>query len=299
LTQLEALGPGLAQLVSTGVIGGYDHAANYLPSAARQMARQQRLPDDATLRAALQNALTGTPFRPDVFEPFLADVAQARQLQALTVQALLDTPLAGSFELLLNTGVNTTTALVTFAGVNDPQALTDFAGAQGTGAVLLDLKAASESLVARQRTRLLWSLAVAAILLAGVVTFALRRRDRVVRVLTPMVLTTLILLAILHGTGIPMTLFHLIALILAAGLGLDYALFFERAADDPREQRRSLHAVLVCSLSTLTVFALLALSTLPVLRAIGLTVAMGVISNFVLALVLLIKPASGSATAYG
>ena len=43
-----------------------------------------------------------------------------------------------------------------------------------------------------------------------------------------------------------MTLFHLIALILAAGLGLDYALFFEHAAEDPHEQRRTLHAVLVC-----------------------------------------------------
>jgi predicted exporter len=47
-----------------------------------------------------------------------------------------------------------------------------------------------------------------------------------------------------------------------------------------------LHAVLVCSLSTLLVFALLATSSLPVLRAIGLPVAIGVVSNFVLALLL-------------
>jgi len=106
------------------------------------------------------------------------------------------------------------------------------------------------------------------------------------RVLAPMALTTLILLATLHACGIAMNLFHLIALILAAGLGLDYALFFEHAADDPHEQRRTLHAVLVCSLSTLMVFALLATSSLPVLRAIGLTVTLGVISNFVLALLL-------------
>jgi len=78
----------------------------------------------------------------------------------------------------------------------------------------------------------------------------------------------------------------LISLILAAGLGLDYALFFERAADDPAEQRRTLHAILVCSLSTLLVFALLATSSLPVLRAIGLPVAIGVVANFVLALLL-------------
>jgi predicted exporter len=78
----------------------------------------------------------------------------------------------------------------------------------------------------------------------------------------------------------------LIALILAAGLGLDYALFFEHAADDRAEQRRTFHALLVCSASTLLVFALLAASTLPVLRAIGLTVSLGVVSNFLLALLL-------------
>ena len=99
-----------------------------------------------------------------------------------------------------------------------------------------------------------------------------------------MALTTLIVLALLRGAGVPLTLFHLIALILAAGLGLDYALFFEHAADDPREQRRALHAILVCALATLVVFALLATSTLPVLRAIGITVTLGVVSNFVLAL---------------
>lgn len=63
-------------------------------------------------------------------------------------------------------------------------------------------------------------------------------------------------------------------------------MFFEHAADEPSEQRRTLHAVLVCSESTLMGFALLAISDSPVLRAIGLPVTIDVISNFVLALLL-------------
>ena len=110
------------------------------------------------------------------------------------------------------------------------------------------------------------------------------------RVLAPMALTTLVIVALFHATGVSLSLFHLIALVLAAGLGLDYALFFEHAAEDPAEQRRTLHAVIVCSLSTLLVFALLGLSTLPVLRAIGITVAVGVVCNFVLALLLTRPP---------
>ena len=89
---------------------------------------------------------------------------------------------------------------------------------------LLDTKDASETLVANQRVKILWSLAVAAVLLAGVVAFSLRSASRVYRVLAPMALTTLLIIGVLQASGVSMTLFHLIALILAAGLGLDYAL---------------------------------------------------------------------------
>jgi predicted exporter len=174
---------------------------------------------------------------------------------------------------------------VTLTGLRDPAALQRLAGAS-EGVTLLDLKQASEDLVAHQRERILWCLAGAALLLVLVVVVALRDAGRVRRVLAPMALTTLLILGILHSSGVTLNLFHLIALVLAAGLGLDYALFFEHAADDPAEQRRTLHAVLVCSLSTLLVFALLAFSTLPVLRSIGVTVALGVIGNFFLALLL-------------
>lgn len=286
LVRLQQLDPQLQKLTGSGAIAGYNHAARYLPSHDLQMARQQKLPDPTVLRDALARALVDTPFRADVFEPFLRDVERARHLAPLSIDTLRKSPLGAGLEALLTRHDKEVTALVTLTGVNDVAALRQLAGRATPKAVLLDLKAASESLVAEQRTRLLWSLGVAAILLIGVIALALRQRQRVLRVLTPMALTTLILVAVLHGAGIPMTLFHLIALILAAGLGLDYALFFEHAANDPHDQRRTLHAVLVCALSTFMVFCLLAFSTLPVLRAIGLTVTLGVISNFVLALLL-------------
>ena len=177
--------------------------------------------------------------------------------------------------------------------MNDVAAVQAFAAKAGDNVRLLDIKDASEQLVAAQRTRILWTLAAAAVLLVAVIAIALRSRSRVYRVLAPMALTTVLVLAVLRATGVSLNLFHLIALVLAAGLGLDYALFFEHASADRAEQRRTLHAVLVCSLSTLMVFALLGLSDVPVLRAIGLTVTLGVIFNFVFAL-LLTRPPTGS-----
>jgi predicted exporter/predicted hotdog family 3-hydroxylacyl-ACP dehydratase len=291
LTRLETLDASLIQLIEDGAISGYDHAARYVPSTQTQRRRQQRLPDGASLRAALQAALTGSPFRAEAFAPFLRDVELARTLPPLMIDELRDTPLHARLDMLLNEHDQRTTALVTFSGVASPDALRRLAA--GAGATMLDLKAASESLVAEQRGRMLWSLAAAAVLLIAVVSFALRDRGRVARVIAPMALTTVIILAVLQAAGVALTLFHLIALILAAGLGLDYALFFEHGADDPFEQRRTLHAILVCSMSTLMVFALLATSGLPVLRAIGATVSIGVVSNFVLALLMTQKRPTG------
>jgi len=285
----ERLLPVLQRLRRDGVLDGFDLAARYLPAAATQRARQARLPDDVSLRHALQAALADTPFRDDVFAPFLDDVAAARALPPLGPDDLAGTPLELAVGGLLLRAPDQATALVSLSGLHDPQALE--AALAPHGAQLLDLKQASESLVAQWRSRLLGALALAALLLAGVVWLALRARQRVLRVLVPMALATVLIVAVLRACGVELNLFHLVSLILAAGLGLDYALFFEHAGDDRDAQLRTLHAVIVCSLTTLLVFSLLALSSIPVLRAIGSTVAMGVAFNFVLALLVARAPA--------
>ncbi|MCC4593729.1 hypothetical protein LL974_21580, partial [Xanthomonas campestris pv. cannae] len=231
-----------------------------------------------------------TPFRADAFAPFLADLQAARSAPLLTARDLHGTPLATPVGGLLLERPDRTTALVSLTGLRDPAQLAR--AVQGSGAQLLDLKDASESLVAAYRGRVLAALGVAAVLLALTVAIALRTPRRIVRVLLPMALTTLLILAILRGCGVELNLFHLIALILAAGLGLDYALFFDHAGDDRADQLRTLHALIVCSLMTLLVFALLAASSIPVLRAIGSTVALGVLFNFVLALLISRETAS-------
>ena len=289
----ERLRPRLDALVHDHAIAGYDLAARYLPSAATQRARQARLPDTASLRSMLAEAVAQTPFRPDAFTDFVHDVAIAKAAPPLAPGDLQGTPLATSVSGLLLQRPGRATALVSLTGLRDPAAVASIAAANG--AKLLDLKQASESLVVEYRQRVLFALAIAAVLLVLTVWLALRQPRRVLRVLAPMALTTLLILAVLRGCGVELTLFHLVALILAAGLGLDYGLFFDHAGDSREEQLRTLHAVIVCSLTTLLVFALLALSSIPVLRAIGSTVAIGVFGNFVLALLITRQPAVADA----
>jgi len=285
LANLEGLDAELTR-ATRGVIGSFEHAAQYLPSAALQRKRQAALPDAASLQAMLAHAAAQSPFEDGLFEPFVRDVERAKTLPPLTRADLRDTPLAlrlGS-ELFARDG--RWYALISLYDVHDPAAVSALANAHPGVVTFLDLKAASEQLVAAQRAHIILCLEIATVLLCIVIALALRKVSRVLRVLAPMILTTLVILAVLRACDVSLNLFHLVSLVLAAGLGLDYALFFEHASPEPGEQQRTLHALLVCSATTLWVFALLALSTVPILQAIGVTVSLGVVSNFFLALLL-------------
>jgi predicted exporter len=259
--------------------------SRWLPSLATQRARQAKLPDRAMLESALAVAQRDLPFQPGLFAPFVDDVETARSLPPLTPQAFGSSPLGARLKSMLAQRDGHSVALATLSGVHDADKLgaaTAAFGKSGDRAELLDLKAASESLVASYRERIGTALLAALLLLTAAVAIAFRDLRRAWHVIAPMSLATLLALAVLRAGGVSLSLFHLVALTLAAGLGLHYALFFERRTGDMAEERRTLHATLVCIGSAVLVFGLLATSTLPVLRAIGLTVALGVGFHFCL-----------------
>ncbi len=269
-----------------GVVDDVELPSRYLPSLATQQARQAKLPDRATLEAALGAAQNDLPFQSRLFVPFVDDVEKARALPLLTPQSFSASPLGSRLQSMLTQRDGRSVALATLSGVHDAARLTTAIAALGDAAgrvSLLDLKGASESLVASYRERISQALIIALVLLAAAVAIAFRDVRRAWHVIAPMSLATLLALAVLRASGVSLSLFHLVALTLAAGLGLHYALFFERRSDDAAEERRTLHATLICVGSALLVFGLLATSSTPVLRAIGLTVALGVAFHFGLA----------------
>ncbi|HEX7370880.1 MAG TPA: xanthomonadin transporter [Rhodanobacteraceae bacterium] len=282
----ERVAPKMNALVARHALDGFELPSRYLPSAATQRARQAKLPDAAALQTALHTAMQGLPFRAGVFAPFVADVEAARKLPPLTPSRFEQSPLGARLESMLVQQGGGWVGLGTLSGVNDPAAFASLSTTTHGAVHLLDLKASTESLVIAYRHRILVALGIAAILLCIAVTLALRSVRRALHVLGPMTLATLLVLVVLRATGIPLSLFHLVSLTLAAGLGLHYALFFERRTGDEREDLRTLHATLVCVASALLVFGVLALSSVPVLRAIGLTVALGVAFHFTLSVLM-------------
>jgi predicted exporter len=281
----ERIDPQVDKWKTQGLVDDVELPSRYLPSLATQRARQARLPERAALEAALAQAQRDLPFQADLFAPFVDDVGKARAMPLLTPQAYSTSPLGGRLQSMLTRREGRSVALATLSNVHDAAALAAKAaalGGDGARVSLLDLKGAAESLVASYRERIGQALLAALVLLTLAVAIAFRDLRRAWHVIAPMSLATLLVLAVLRAGGVSLSLFHLIALTLAAGLGLHYALFFERTTGDAAEDRRTLHATLVCVLSAVLVFGLLAASTLPVLRAIGLTVALGVAFHFCL-----------------
>src|SRR5690606_34491900 len=79
--------------------------------------------------------------------------------------------------------------------------------------------------------------------------------------------------------GAPLNLFHLLALALVFGIGIDATLFIAEAAErlDP-----TAFAITLSALTTILSFGLLSFSTTYAVRSFGLTVLIGIVCGYLL-----------------
>lgn len=291
LQRSERLALALDPLVKKGELAGYDFAARYLPSHKTQQARQAALPDRENLERNLSFALKGLPFKPGLFQPFLDATGKAKTQEPVDIRTFRGTALELKLNSLLFTHEGRWFAVVPLRGVTDRQQfrelLTPWREHQVT---YLDLKEESNLMVSAYRDETLrllgWGvLSIGLVLLAG-----LRTPVTVLRVMLPIGSAIVVVAGMLHALGERFSLFHLASFLLVIGLGLDYALFFNRKDGSRAERGRTVFGLLVCSTTTILVFGVLALSQIPVLRAIGMTTALGSLACLVFAAFLAESP---------
>jgi predicted exporter len=287
LQKSEALQPLLERAVAEGWIGGYDLAARYLPSRRTQEARLAALPDRATLAARLAQAQRGLPFRDGLFAPFLVDVERARGAQPVTADAWRGTALASRLDALIAQDAKGWAAFVPLSSLRNAEALGAALQLHGDDGVLrIDLKREADALVAGYRAEslrlvLLGLLCIAALLYAG-----LRDLGLTLRVLAPALGAALLCVATLLAAGARLSVVHLVALLLVVGVGLNYALFFNRRPAAEGERALTRLSLVVAGLASLCAALTLAAGSTPVLRAIGATFALGTVYGFLLSALL-------------
>jgi len=278
----ERLLPTMQQWLDEGLLEGFTLAAERLPSRARQLQRQQALPDAAVLKRRLAHATAGMPFREGALSPFVEAVARSASLPPLTRQQVRNTPEGLALDGLMFERDGRWWGVVQLAGLHDAEALQARIGALDAVLRYVDLKQETGSLLDGFREAALAKLVWGALLIVLLLAVATRSPHRLIRVVLPLSAAIAVTLALQHALGERLSLFHLTSLLLVAGIGIDYGLFFSRR-DSVSERGRTLHALSVCATSTVTVFAILALSQLPVLHAIGSTVLIGVSAAYLLA----------------
>jgi predicted exporter len=282
LAAAEAVGARLDALVAAGRLGGYESPARFLPSAATQRARLESIPDAPTLRARLREALAGMPLRAERLEPFIEDAARARSRALLARESVAGSALELALDgLLFRDSSGRWTALLGLRapanGTLDEAAVrAALAGAAPGDALLLDLKAQVDRLYAGYFHRALVMSSIGFAVIVLLLFGALRSPRRVARVMAPFVAGVLFVAAWHALAGTRLTIFHLVGLLLVAAVGSNYSLFFDGIATrGEAAAQRTLASLALANATTVAGFGILAVSSIPVLHAIGSTVALG------------------------
>jgi predicted exporter len=234
LRMSETLASAVQPLVAQGLLAGLDLPSRYLPSLEAQRARQAALPDTDTLAAALREASAGLPFRDTAFRRFAEAVEATRALPVLDAAALAEgaPTIAARLDPLVTRHGDAVWGIAPATGVTDPPALEHAAAGLGLpGVLFLDVKLEMDRLLAGYgRATLGWALA-GGVLVAVLLALGLGSARRAVAVAAPILGAVLVALAVLTLAGEAVSLFHLAALLLLAGLAIDYALFLTHADD--------------------------------------------------------------------
>jgi predicted exporter len=291
LAASEKIAAALQQSVEHKHLEGFESPAYYLPSLATQRARQAALPVPELLRENLTAAQRGLPFRPDLFEPFLRDAGAAKTQPLLNRASLQGTTLALKVDSLLITRNNESagwSAMLPLRGVADAAAIGQaLAHVDGAQALLIDLKHESDALYQTYRREVITYSLLGAAAIMLLLLISLRSTRRVFTVSAPLAAAVIITFSYLVLSASPLSIFHLVGLLLVVAVGSNYALFFERPAVSAEERERTLVSLLFANATTVLGFGLLAFSTVPLLHAIGTTVGIGAILSLVFSAILI------------
>ncbi|MCO5400296.1 MMPL family transporter [Ralstonia soli] len=290
LQRAEALQRKLEAPIAGAPLKGVQSVAQFVPSARQQSEDRARLArrvfaDPQALRATLTDA----GFRADVAAGYL-NAFESAASDPLTVEAWLAKPWSQPYRHLWLGQVANGTAAPVFAAIVVPTgataaqlpALAALADANA-GIRFVDKPASVARLFATYRVDSGWWLAGALTLI--LVLFCVRYGLAAgVRVTLPVICAVGITFAVYGYAGIPLNLFHWLALMLVLGVGANYAVFLrEGCARDHADIGGVWVGVLLSAATTLLSFGLLGTSAMPVLRSFGMTLALGIVIAVALA----------------
>lgn len=276
LEREEIVKKRLDLLIAQKKIAGYQALSNWIPSNQTQRARRalleeklfkeggaldqiaQQIGEDADWAANTKAHLTKLP------------------KELFTIDAFLNSPTSEPWRhLWLGKTENVYASIVALRGLSNVNLpLVQQAGAGIDGVQWVDKVAEISSVLGLYRHYMGWVLTCSYLVVFGLL-FVRYRRDTW-RILAPTAIATVTTLALFGLTHQPLQLFHVLALMLLLGIGVDYGIFMQEKVKNQFFTSIAWLAIGLSAANTLLSFGLLGLSKTPALQAFGLTMLIGI-----------------------
>jgi predicted exporter len=177
-------------------------------------------------------------------------------------------------------------AIVRIAKGLDLTALQRYAESKPAQMTFVNTREMAQTSLAAQRLQASWQLliAYALVMILLCIHYGIRSGTQLVLIPLAASLCTLSLFAVL---GIAITLFHVMALFLVLGLGMDYMIFMQDMTETGEEAEQTMQGILLSTLTTLCSFGLLGFSSMVVVAGFGMTMLVGSAFNLLFAIALL------------
>lgn len=301
LERNDAVAIRLSGARAAGALEGYASLHAMLWSPALQEENERRIRAIPDLAARVRTAFASQGFRPEAFAPF-ERALEAPPPEPLGLAALQASPL-GDLASALVVPLDPGAAILTqVRGIRSEEALLaaieDVPEAQ-----LFDQGRFLSALFGEFRTATLEQIAVGNLLVLLLVLARYRKLRPALAAFLPCLLVTLLLLGLFAISRTELNLLHVVGLVLVTGVGVDYSIFVVDAARARQGYEATMLGLVVCCLTTVATFGLLAASVHPALRAIGTTVGLGVLLSLLCSPVALLllgaTPDAGEAGAHG
>ncbi|HKJ18404.1 MAG TPA: MMPL family transporter [Xanthomonadales bacterium] len=282
LTKSEDINQKLEMAREDGLVEGWTSITDLLPGLQTQQQRLDSIPAPEAFSRNLRSALAETVFTEAAFEPFKEVINSVPDRFPVTPESFDNGSLAVWRDVHL---VNLQGRWVALYTLEAPLAdeLAPRVAQWGESVSWLDLRTQSQGLMRDFRHDAAWAIAIAGLIIGLLLVsqrIGIARLVWVVLTVSAALSASIGVALVVHGY---LTLVHMVALLLVLGLGLDYALFMSRE-DSSAGRRATIQSIIACAASTTLAFAILAISSIPLLRFIGLTVAAGSIASLACAL---------------
>ena len=296
LQQSERASAALAARIADGTLASFSAPSQVLPSRQMQALRQGALPAPEALARTLRAALQGTALRPERLQGFLEDVEASRTRAPLTRADLDGTAASMLYDSLM---VQRPADVLVLLPLRPPRQgdqvmEPDLHRLESTlheaglpDATVVDLLAETNALFDSYLHEALVYSGFGCLAILAILAFTLRDAVRVLRVALPLACAVICVVGVLQIAGTALTILHLVGLLLVVAIGSNYALFFDSAAGlstggsdneaGNTTQHRTLISLLTANLTIVGSFGMLAISAVPVLSILGITVGLGTV----------------------